>query len=324
MLAPPPRLTERFASELDRLVPADTRLGVAVSGGPDSVALLLLAAAARPGLVEAATVDHRLRPDSADEAAAVATLCAELDVPHATLGAQWDAQPDSAIQERARVERYRLLGEWVRERQLGALATGHHLDDQAETFLMRLRRGAGVRGLAAMRPVARLPGGAARLVRPLLGWSREELGSVCSNAGVTPAADPSNADERFERVRIRRALASADWLDASAIARTAANLGAADAALDWAAKREWDDAVHRDGGRITYKPADSPLEIRRRVAMRAVESLASEGQRVPLGGREVDQLLAAMGSGATATLRGVRCSGGEVWSFEPAPPRRPA
>ncbi|MBA3526349.1 MAG: tRNA lysidine(34) synthetase TilS [Pseudomonadota bacterium] len=322
-LEPAPELVTRFAARLDRLIPPPASLGLAVSGGGDSVALLLLAAAARPGKIEAATVDHSLRPQSEAEATGVADLCKRLGVPHATLKVRWEEQPETAIQERARAERYRLLGNWVTERGLAALATAHHLDDQAETLLMRLARGAGVRGLGAIRPLGPMPGSSHRLVRPLLGWSRNELRQICEAAGVEPVDDPSNDNEQFERVRVRRELARADWLDPRAVARSAFNLAAADAALDWAAAREWERSVDRQTQQIAYRPAGTPLEIRRRIVERAVGLVATESIGTPLRGREIDRLLELLAAGGTATLRGARCSGGEVWTFSPAPPRRP-
>src|SRR3954464_10115818 len=109
-MVPGPALIERFRADLDALTAPGERLGVAVSGGPDSLALLLLAAAARPGAVEAATVDHALRDGSRAEAETVATICKRLDVPHTILTAAWNETPGTAIQERARGARYRLLG----------------------------------------------------------------------------------------------------------------------------------------------------------------------------------------------------------------------
>jgi tRNA(Ile)-lysidine synthase len=319
-MVPDPAAVERFGADLDALIAADGRVGMAVSGGPDSLALLLLAAAARPGQVEAATIDHGLRPEAREEAAMVERVCGRLGVPHATLTARWAEVPETAIQERARHQRYRLLGYWAEERGLDALATAHHAEDQAETLLMRLARGAGVRGLAGMRPRSVSPGAHVRLVRPLLGWRRAELEQVCSAAGVTPAADPSNEDERFERVRVRHALAGLDWLDSGAVAQSAAILAEADAALDWAMNAEWARSVHEKRGSITYRPSDLPAEIVRRIVARAIRRLATEGDRDPRG-PELTRLISALSDGGTATLRGVLCRGGADWYFVPSPNR---
>jgi tRNA(Ile)-lysidine synthase len=313
---------ERFRRDLDGLIEPAARLGIAVSGGPDSLALLCLAASARPGLIEAATVDHALRPESRGEAEMVAAVCERLDIPHRILTVQWPAKPKTALQEQARMHRYRLLGDWARERQLAALVAAHHLDDQAETFVMRLARGAGLKGLAGMRRFARTPDGSLPLLRPLLGWSHAELESICASAGLDPAIDPSNADEQFERVRIRGALAGADWLPGEAIARSAANLTEADAAVHWAATQAWQQSVHEADDGITFAPDGIPREIRRRIVRRAVLALASEGDRAELRGRELDAVLAAFASGKKATLRGVLCSGGKQWRFAKAPARR--
>ncbi|MFL6751844.1 MAG: tRNA lysidine(34) synthetase TilS [Sphingomicrobium sp.] len=320
-MRPAPELLDRFARDLDALIARDARIGVAVSGGPDSLALLLLSAAARPGLVEAATVDHGLRPEAREEAEMVAALCKRLGVPHATLTAEWGDKPETAIQERARAERYRLLGNWVKHRGLAGLVTAHHLDDQVETFVMRLTRGAGVKGLAGMRPVAAIPGSELALVRPLLGWRRSELEQLCADAGVEPISDPSNSDAQFERVRVRRGLAEVDGFDVEAAARSAAHLADADAALAWAVTEEWKRAVTASDAEIVYRPDDAPREILRRVASRAVTALASEGEGAELRGRELDRLLETLCSGRSTTLRGVLCRGGTEWRFIPAPNR---
>ncbi|MEP6982704.1 MAG: tRNA lysidine(34) synthetase TilS [Sphingomicrobium sp.] len=319
-MVPERTLVERFSAELDTLLARHGRIGVAVSGGPDSLALLLLAAAARPGKVEAATIDHGLRAEAHEEAATVADLCRKLGVPHAILTARWSEIPETAIQERARHQRYRLLGYWAEERGLDAIATAHHAEDQAETLLMRLARGSGVKGLAGMRPRSVSPGAHVRLVRPLLGWRRTELEQVCSAASVTPAADPSNQDERFERVRVRRALAGLEWLDAGVVAQSAANLADADAALDWAAKAEWTHCVHEKRGRIVYRPTGAPTEIVRRIVARAIRKLATEGDSEPRGA-ELSRVISTLAEGDTATLRGVLCRGGEEWHFVPSPNR---
>lgn len=314
-------ILDRFRGDLDPLIALGARIGIAASGGPDSLALLLLAAAARSGDVEAATVDHALRPEAASEAALVGQICSELAVPHSILTARWADIPETAIQERAQQQRYRLLGYWAEERRLDAIVMGHHADDQAETVLMRLARGSGVRGLAGMRARSVTPGSHVRLVRPLLRWRRSELEQICAAAGLEPVADPSNLDERFERVRVRRALSDDDWLDPAAIAHSAANLADADTALEWAAKNEWRRAVSERHGSIMFRPTDLPAEIVRRIVARAIRALATEGDP-ELRGREVDQLLSVLASDGQATLRGVRCSGGNDWRFTAAPVRR--
>jgi tRNA(Ile)-lysidine synthase len=320
-LTPNQVLIDRFTRDLDSLIRPGERIGVAVSGGPDSLALLFLAAAARPGLVEAATVDHALRRQSRAEAETVAGICDRLGVPHSILTVEWKEKPKTAIQERARKARYALLGAWAREKALGALVTGHHADDQAETLVMRLLRGAGVKGLAGMRRFAKTPGASVALIRPLLGWRRSELEQLCADLAVTPIDDPSNADDQFERVRIREALANAEWFDPRAVALSAANLAQADAALHWATTHEWNRAVIDGGGQINYRPGDAPREIRRRIARRAILRLATEGGG-DVRGPALDKILAALASGRKATLRGVLCVGGNEWRFAKAPPRR--
>jgi tRNA(Ile)-lysidine synthase len=321
-MIPAPELLDRFRRDMAALVAPDASVGIAVSGGPDSLALLLLAAAERPGRAEAATVDHGLRPESRDEAEMVAGICKRVGVPHRILTAEWADKPETAVQERAREERYRLLGRWVRERGLRALVTAHHLDDQAETFVMRLARGAGVQGLGAMRRVVPAPGSVDQpLLRPLLAWRRAELERLCAEMGISPVEDPSNSDERFERVRVRRALAECDWLDPTAIAISASHLADADIALNWAAAQEWERSVTVGDGKILYRPTNAPREIRRRIVLRALSMLGTEGDADRVRGIELERLLHELGSGKQTTLRGVLCSGGEEWRFVPAPNR---
>lgn len=319
----PAEQLERFRADLNALIGPGTPFGVAVSGGPDSLALLLLAAAARPGDIAAATVDHGLREGSREEAEAVGSICESLDVPHAVLAVEWDIPPGSAIQEKAREVRYGALAAWMQECGFSALVAAHHLDDQAETLVMRLNRGAGVRGLSGMRPLASVPGHPdLRLARPLLGWRQAELAAVCAAAGVRPFADPSNEDDRHERVRVRQALSQADWLRPEAVARSASNLADADDAVEWAAAMEWTRFAAFDNEGITYRPSSAPAEIVRRIVARAIEELGTEGEPDDLRGRELDRLTAELEAGRTATLRGVRCQGGAEWRFVPARPRR--
>lgn len=293
------------------------RLGVAVSGGPDSTAMLLLAAAALPGRVEAATVDHGLRPENAREAQDVATLCARLDVPHATLPV---SLADGNVQDAARKARYAALGAWAQERELGAIATAHHGDDQAETLLMRLNRASGVGGLAGVRARGRLADAPVLLVRPLLGWRRADLADIVAAAGVTAADDPSNSDDRFDRARLRKALGTAEWLDVAAMAQSAAHLADADAALSWSADLEYGARVKREAFGMTYRPM-APRAIALRVVARIIAEL--EGQ--PPRGSAVARLFDTLMANAPASIGNlvVRPNAGG-WSFAKAPARKAA
>ena len=207
---------------------------IAVSGGPDSTALLLMAAewARRRGRtrIEAATVDHGLRPESAEEAKAVAALCARLGVAHRIL--QWKgAKPASRLQERAREARYRLLVDHAKAIGADALLTAHHADDQAETVLFRLLRGSGVAGLRGMELTTTRDG--MTIVRPLIGLRKSELIAFADARGAPFVDDPSNADPRFARTRLRALLArlGEEGLDADALDRLARRAGETEQAL---------------------------------------------------------------------------------------------
>lgn len=264
----------------------------------------------------AATVDHGLRPESAEEAAMVARVCAGLGVLHETLRV---TVPEGNLQAGARAARYAALGEWMERHGLAALATAHHADDQAETLLLRLNRGSGVAGLAGVRGRGPVPGKAHALVRPLLHWRRAELAEVVRTAGLEPVHDPSNADPRFDRARIRAALAGADWLDVEAIAQSAAHLADADAALDWATAREWRECVKPGAlGAFVYRP-QAPRAIALRVLAALVAKLDGEAPRGSALARLFDALLA----GSPASIGGlVARPSPEGWVFSKAPRRR--
>jgi tRNA(Ile)-lysidine synthase len=199
-------------------------LAAAVSGGADSMALLLLLdawAKARGGEVVGLTVDHRLRPESAREARRVAGWLAARGIAHHSL--VWKcsgAGPRSALQARAREARYGLLAGWCRRRGVLHLALAHHAGDQAETVLMRLTRGAGLDGLAGMGASVARDG--VRLIRPLLPMEPRRLRATLAAAGQDWIEDPSNSDERFERIRWRQILPPGQRV---AIAAAAAEIG---------------------------------------------------------------------------------------------------
>jgi tRNA(Ile)-lysidine synthase len=291
------------------------KLGLAVSGGPDSLALLLLALAAMPGRVEAATVDHGLRSESATEAVDVARICKSLGVPHTTLTVTVGA---GNLQAQARDARYAALAEWLATRGLDALATGHHADDQAETLLLRLNRASGVAGLAGVRMRGTVPGTPIPLLRPLLGWRRHELAEILAAAGLIAADDPSNRNDRFDRPRLRKNLAEVDWIDVPALAASAAHLADADAALDWAARREWAEAVTAEGLGLIYRP-QAPRAVALRVLARIVRELDGEEPR----GSAVARLFDALMAGQISSIGNlVARSTHAGWSFTKAPQRR--
>lgn len=310
--APPDALIERFRNAVDALAPGQSgaRFGLAVSGGPDSLALLLLAQASLPHVL-AATVDHGLRPAGAQEAGFVASICSTLGVPHETLvlGA-----PDKGnISDWARRERYAALADWTARNHIDFLMTAHHADDQLETMIMRLNRGSGVAGLSGIR--ARR----GSMIRPLLGWQKRELEALCQDCGVTPVDDPSNRDDRFDRARLRKALVDALWLDRHAAVRSAAALAQAEEALDWTARRLADDRIVAQPDAITLAPEDVPHELLRRLVILAMQHVSPDASP---RGDDLERLIAALNAGRVATLAGVKCSGGTLWRFSPAPPHR--
>jgi tRNA(Ile)-lysidine synthase len=308
-------LSARFATDLAAIWPTGEPVGLAVSGGPDSMALLLLAHAAIPGKFAVASVDHGLRAEGAPEAAMVAGACAERGIAHRTITL---ALPGGAgVQARAREARYAALGQWLQEQSLGALVTAHHADDQVETLVMRLNRGAGLRGLAGMRPRAIVPGADLPLLRPLLGWRRSELAQVCGQAGVATIDDPSNRDPRFERARLRAAMADAHWLDRAGLAASAAHLAEADVALDWAVEHAL-ASLTQDGDALTWRP-QGPRALQIRVLETVV---ARMGRSIPRGS-EVARWHHRLAAGGVATLAGVRGDGrGAQWRFTLAAPHR--
>jgi tRNA(Ile)-lysidine synthase len=237
-------------------------------------------------------------------------------VPHAVLPVTLDP---GNIQAEARTARYAAMAAWAAARGLAALATAHHADDQAETLLLRLNRGSGVAGLAGVRAVARVPGAALPLLRPLLAWRRADLAEVVAAAGLKAADDPSNRDHKYDRARLRAALAAADWLDLPAIARSAAHRADADAALEWAAAREWRENVAPGPlGSFTYKPA-APRAVALRVIALLVEKLDGAAPRGSAVARLFDTLMARQPASIGQLV--VR-PGAEGWSFMRAPQRR--
>src|SRR3569623_1022665 len=286
-------------------------LVLAVSGGPDSTALMVLAARWRatlksgPELI-AVTVDHGLRAEAAGEAKAVAKLARKHGVTHRIL--RWTGKkPKTGVPQAARLARYRLLADAARKAGAPASLTAHTLDDQAETMLIRMSRGSGLTGLAGMARAAPVPGrgdGDIQLIRPLLGTPKARLVATLAAAKVPFADDPTNRDPRFTRARLRglMPMLAEEGRDAPRLATLARRLARAAAAL----AQEAAQALRRlDGkggeGRLGFErtgyAALSP-EIALRVLGRAIDAIGDEG---PV---ELGKLEALSGARAPALGKG--------------------
>lgn len=321
------------AAAFERLAAFD-HLILAVSGGPDSMALMLLVAQWRAGraggpVVSVASVDHALRPTSRHEAEMVAAAAGELGLPHVIL--TWTGlKPSVGVPAAAREARYRLLEQHART-LLGsrgeriAVATAHHRDDQVETFAMRLARGAGVDGLAGMpseRPLSE--GSPIALVRPLLAFPKARLIATLAARGVDAVQDPTNIDLRFERARLRSHLAKleAAGLSSKAIAASARRLGDARDALSYAEDvfvsslgLSFGHEVFACLERQAFK--SGPALLRQRVIERLVRRYGGDTPAAQLS--EIEDLVARMQRdvSSTATLGGAMISTGprfiRVW-----------
>lgn len=313
-----PDAVERLGRDLAALAGPDwhrLHYGIAVSGGPDSMALLWLMATLLPGQIEAATVDHGLRKGSDDEARMVSGFCAREHIAHRTLAPS--APIGGSLQAAARAARYHLLEDWRQSSGLDHILTAHHADDQLETIVMRLNRGSGVSGLAAIRARNGV------ILRPLLRWRRRDLVALALEKDLPFVDDPSNSDARFDRARLRKALQSQAMLDVEAAAKSAEWLSEADEAIDWAVERliaSWPDAsdiaVIRDEG---YPP-----EIFRRVV---TQRLRANDSLLAIRGASLDGVIAAMREGrramvGTMLIDAVRGLEGTIWRISPAPRRK--
>ncbi|EJN12501.1 tRNA(Ile)-lysidine synthetase [Bradyrhizobium sp. YR681] len=322
-------------------------LVLAVSGGPDSVALMWLAARwrrslARGPLLSVVTVDHGLRPEAAREAREVKRLATGLGLTHRTL--RWrGAKPKTGLPAAARDARYRLLARAARAARASHVLTAHTRDDQAETLLMRMFRGSGLAGLSAMTRLTARDG--IVLARPLLDVPKSQLIATLTRAGIGFADDPTNRDPAFTRPRLRALLPqlAAEGGDSRSLARLAGRLSRANAAVEvlvdgaerFLRLRARGDAPQA-GGRSFEAEAFAllPEEVRLRLLLRAINALGHEGP-AELG--KVETLSAAldqaMGRNPRAASKGrpvlkqtlagalISLAGGRI-HIAPAPARR--
>lgn len=309
---------------------------LAVSGGPDSVALMWLAARWRRALARgprlvAVTVDHGLRPEAAREARDVKRLARSLDLPHHTL--RWRGpKPGTGVPAAAREARYRLLAQAARKHGATHILTAHTRDDQAETLLMRLLRGSGIAGLSAMARETERDG--VLLTRPLLDVAKAQLVATLKRAGIGFADDPTNRDPAFTRPRLRALMPmlAEEGGDARNLARLAARIARANAALDVLVDgaERYLALKNEDNGHAGFDAASfavMPEEIRLRLLKRAIDRTGHEGS-AELG--KVETLLAALDAAlATREPKLKQTLAGAVVSLAsdririaPAPPRR--
>lgn len=283
------------------------KVAVAVSGGGDSMALLALMAEMPGWQVHAVTVDHALRAEAAAEAALVARFCAARGLPHSVL--RWDhgGAPKGNLMQAARLARLSLIGDWARGQGIAHVALAHTAQDQAETLLLGLSRAAGLDGLSGMR--AHWQEGGVTWLRPLLAFSREALRQVLVRRGIAWAEDPSNANDRFLRVRIRNAMELLGSLGISAdmLAQSAAALAQSRAALDRMTAAAAQAMMTKRAGALCVARDDvaaTDPEILRRLLRHALIWL-TRARHAPRA-EAVQRLIAALQTGQAATLGGVR------------------
>jgi tRNA(Ile)-lysidine synthase len=265
---------------------------LAVSGGSDSTALLVIAARwarrlERPPKLTAVTIDHGLRPESRRESAAVKRLARRLGVAHRTL--RWRGKkPNTGLQAAARNARYRLLAQAAARAGYEHILTAHTLDDQAETVLFRLARGSGLTGLAGMAHASLLPIGGERtifVVRPLLGVSKARLVATIKAARAGHSEDPTNRDPRFARPRLRALLPllTREGLDARSLTRLAMRMRRAEATIEFAvaaARGALAPGAWQERGPIVFETErfnELPAEVGLRLLGRAIVHAGDEG-----------------------------------------------
>lgn len=269
-----PLCEAEFSGLMARFEPFEPapRLAVAVSGGADSLALTLLLhdwARGHGGAVVGLTVDHGLRPEAEAEASSVARCLAAQGIEHHIL--QWRGpKPRSNVQATARRARYGLLEDWCARNGVLYLGLGHHRDDQAETWLLRLDRGSGLDGLAAMAPVSELPN--VQLLRPLLTVPKGRLEATLAARGLSWIEDPTNRDRAYTRVRLRQVMPTlaAEGLTPARIADAAGYLASARAVLDQGVARLLAEAARVDPAGFAELTPGPLATAPREVAIRAL------------------------------------------------------
>ena len=286
-----PKLENHFTEIMGRnfasVLEGQEAIAVAVSGGPDSLALmdLLYGWALDKGVnIHALTVDHGLRPEAKAEAENVANLCKSYSgIAHKTLEWHQKEEASSRMQERAREARYQLISDYMKSHSIKYLFLGHHMDDQAETFLFRLAKGSGLKGLSCMPEMREMDNGIT-LCRPLLDVLKQDLLQYCKEKKLDFVDDPSNNSEGFARVRLRKSMdiLVGEGLSAKRLSKTALRLERAENALNEIAENIFNkSALDVKTNRIVLDLImleNQPAEIGFRVILKAMERLGDQGK----------------------------------------------
>ncbi len=316
------RLTHRLSYD-KTMAPT---LGLAISGGPDSMALLWLMKSHYKGPIIAATIDHGLRKESAQEALQVAAICKKLQIQHDILT---PTQPITGnIQSNARKTRYALLEQWAQKTGCDYILTAHHADDQLETIIMRLNRASGIAGLAAIRECH------GNIIRPLLGFRKSDLIQICKDAHIEYIDDPSNDNDDFDRVKVRQ------WLKQCAThglepiinpmmaQKSAKNLDDANLAINYSSAILAKEHIWEESDTITMDVVDLPMEYQRRLLIQALRQIEAD---IEPRGKSIEDAINALNNNIISMIGNIKITpkadhksnGKTLWILSKAPPRRP-
>lgn len=303
---------------------ATPKIGLAVSGGPDSMALLWLMKHHYDGDIFAATIDHGLRKEAAQEALHVAALCQKLEIQHDILT---PAMPITGnIQSNARKARYTLLEQWVQQKGCDYIATAHHADDQLETMIMRLNRASGIAGLAAIRERN------GKIIRPLLGFRKTDLIQICNVAAIETINDPSNANDDFDRVKIRQWLEKCEAngleliIDPIMAQKSALHLEDANNAIEYSSAILAKERISQKSDTLVLDIADLPMEYQRRLLTQGLQQIdASIKPRGTSLEKSIKSLnnrnISMVGDIKITPKRTDKDSNKTLWILSKAPPR---
>lgn len=308
---------------------AAPKIALAVSGGPDSMALLWLMKQYYHGEIYAVSVDHGLRYEAKDEADHVASVCHSLHIPHQILRPA--DKITGNIQSEARKARYQLLQGFISQNGYDFIATAHHADDQLETVIMRLNRGSGVSGLAAIRERND------NIIRPLLSYRKADLVKICQDADIAYIEDPSNENDDYDRVKVRKWLRHIDIISESEdmpalfkpdmVQKSAQHADQAELALQYSAQYYAKNRIKSQNDVIILDASQLPQEYERRLLLIALQQLSSDIS--PRGGA-LENLIKELKNNEISMIGNIKCTPittdhnieNHIWQLELAPPRR--